>query len=173
MHALKRFLRDRRGVAAVEFALTLPVMLILYFGMVEATQAMLANRRSGYLTTAVGDLLTQQAQVTPSQVEDIFDAASAVLKPFPTEGLSVRLTSISIDANGRPSEEWTRARGDIPPATLTDIDKKLLEPNSALVRAETIYKFETPFKQVLPGVFTFKHRMDLRPRTGVPIPLTS
>lgn len=168
---LRRFARDRRGVAAVEFALTLPVMLILYFGMVEATQAMLANRRSGYLTTAVGDLVTQQAQVTASQVDDIFDAGSAVLTPFSTEGLSIRVTSISIDGNGRPSQEWTRADGDIPPANLSDIDQKLLEPNTALVRAETIYRFETPFQQVLPGVFTFKHRMDLRPRTGVPIPL--
>lgn len=170
MH-LKRFLRDRRGVAAVEFALTLPVMLILYFGMVEATQAMLANRRAGYLTTAVGDLLTQQAQVTSSQVDDIFDAGTAVLKPFSTQGLSVRVTSIEIDGSGRATQAWTRARGDIPAADLSQIDKKLLEPNSALVRAETIYKFETPFQQVLPGVFTFRHRMDLRPRTGVAIPL--
>ena len=34
---------DRRGSAAVEFAFIVPIVLALYFGMVEATQALLAK----------------------------------------------------------------------------------------------------------------------------------
>lgn len=167
---LRRFARDRRGVAAVEFALILPVMLLLYYGMVETSQAVLANRRAGYLTTAVGDLVTQQAQVRSSDIDDIFDAGEAVLAPFSTEGLSIRVTSIEIDNDGKAIERWTQDRGTIEKADLGDIDEKLLEPNSALVRAETVYVYETPFQKVFPGAFTFKHKMDLRPRTGVLIP---
>ncbi|HEY9233573.1 MULTISPECIES: TadE/TadG family type IV pilus assembly protein [Phenylobacterium] len=168
---MRRFIGDKRGVAVVEFALILPILLLLYFGMVETSQAVLANRRAGYLTTAVGDLLTQQAQVRSADVEDIFDAGTAVLTPFTTDGLSIRVTSIEIDANGVATEKWTQDRGTIDPADLSDIDPKLLEPNSALVRAETVYVFRTPFQKVLPQAFTFKHKMDLRPRTGVAIPL--
>lgn len=168
--SLKRFARDQRGVAAVEFAFVLPILILLYYGMVESTQAVLANRRAGYLTTAVGDLLTQQAQVRTADVEDIFDAGEAVLSPFKTDGLSIRVTSIEIDASGKAVQKWTQARGTIEAAKLEDIDKKLLEPNSALVRAETVYVYKTPFQRVFPSAFTFKHKMDLRPRTGVVIP---
>ena len=53
---LNRFARDRRGSAAVEFALIIPVVMLLYFGMAETTQALLANRRVSVIATAVGDL---------------------------------------------------------------------------------------------------------------------
>jgi hypothetical protein len=103
-------------------------------------------------------------------VDDIFDAGEAVLAPFSTEGLSIRVTSIEIDKDGKAIERWTQDRGTIEKANLGDIDKTLLEPNSALVRAETVYVYETPFQKVFPAAFTFKHKMDLRPRTGVLIP---
>lgn len=166
------FLRDRRGAAAVEFALIIPTIMLLYYGMVEGTQAMLAKRRAGYLTTAVGDLVTQKAQVSTQEVLNIFDASTAVLKPFPTEDLSIRVTSIQMDANGVPSQVWTIVDGEVPTVTLpSDIDPQLLVPNGAIVRAETIYKFKTPFQRMLPGEFTFRHKMDVRPRTGVAVPL--
>lgn len=168
---LMRFFRHRGGAAAVEFALIIPTVMLLYYGMVEGTQALLAKRRAGYLTTAVGDLVTQKAQVSEEDVENIFDASTAVLKPFPTEGLAIRVTSISIAADGTPTEVWTRARGTIGEAKLATIDPELLKQEGAIVRAETIYKFKTPFQRMLPGEFEFKHKMDLRPRTGVAVPL--
>ena len=76
---------DRRGSAAVEFAFIVPIVLALYFGMVEATQALLANRRASAVTTAVGDLVTQQAQVTSADVNGIFGASTAIMKPFSTD----------------------------------------------------------------------------------------
>ena len=172
MHALKRFLRDRRGVAAVEFALTLPVMLILYFGMVEATQAMLANRRSGYLTTAVGDLLTQQAQVSTADVDNIFNASRSIMKPFPVDGLAMRVTSIEINASGTPSAKWTRASGSIAATDVSTVAAAMRTPNTGVLRAETVYTYRTPFQKMLPGTFTFRHKMDLSPRAGVPITFT-
>ena len=44
-------------------------------------------------------------------------------------------------------------------------------PNTAVLRAETIYEYHTPFQRMMPGKFTFRHKMDLAPRAGVPIAL--
>jgi len=173
MLKLKRFARDRNGAAAVEFALTIPVMILLYYGMVEATQALLVNRRASYIATAVGDLVTQSAQVRESDVADIFKVSSAVMKPFPTSALGMRITSIQFDNSGVASIAWTRSSGTIPAMDLSTIDPKLKVPNTALVRAETRYTYSTPFQKMMPGVFTFKHKMDLRPRSGVAIPIIS
>lgn len=163
--------RDRRGSAAVEFALVIPAMIMLYFGMVEATQALLVNRRVSYLATAVGDIVAQSAQVREGEVADILSVSAAVMKPFPTESLGVRVTSVQIDGSGVPSVAWTRSKGTIPATDLSTIDAKMRTPNTALLRAETRYTYQTPFQKMLPGLFTFRHKMDLRPRSGVAIPI--
>jgi Flp pilus assembly protein TadG len=168
---LTAFFKHRGGAAAVEFALIIPTIMLLYYGMVEGTQAMLAKRRAGYLTTAVGDLVTQKAQVSAADVDGIFAASTAVLKPFPTDDIAIRVTSIQMDETGKPIKVWTRAQGTIPEADLASIPDSLKQPNMAIVRAETIYKFKTPFQRMLPGEFEFKHKMDVRPRTGVAVPL--
>jgi Flp pilus assembly protein TadG len=174
MLKLKGFARDRNGAAAVEFALTIPVMILLYYGMVEATQALLVNRRASYIATAVGDLVTQSAQVRESDVVDIFKVSAAVMKPFPTTSLGIRITSVQFDNSGVASIVWTRTNGgSIPAMDLSTIDPKLKVPNTAIMRAETRYTYSTPFQKMMPGVFTFKHKMDLRPRSGVAIPIIS
>ena len=40
-----RFCSDRRGVAAIEFAFIVPVLLIMYFVTMEASQAIETARR--------------------------------------------------------------------------------------------------------------------------------
>ena len=169
----RRLIGDQRGAAAVEFAFVVPIMLLLYYGMVESTQALLVNRRASALTTAVGDLVTQATQVSAADVDNIFDASTAVMKPFPTSDLAIRVTSITMNGSGVPSSAWTRARGTIPATSLSTIDPSMKVANSAILRAETIYTFRTPFQKMLPGTFTFKHKMDLRPRGGVAITLLS
>ncbi|MBA4013556.1 MAG: hypothetical protein C0481_16965 [Phenylobacterium sp.] len=165
-------LRDRRGSAAVEFAFIVPIVLMLYFGMVEATQALLANRRASATTTAIGDLVTQQAQVTTADVTGIFNASTSIMKPFPTDQLAIRVTSIEISANGTPVEKWTLDNGKtIAKTDLTTVATSMRTPNTAVLRAETVYTYRTPFQKMLPGPFTFRHKMDLAPRAGVPIAL--
>lgn len=168
----RNLIRDRGGSAAVEFAIIAPVVLGLYFGMVEATQALLANRRASAVTTAVGDLVTQQAQVTNAQVNGIFNASVAIMKPFPTDQLAIRVTSIEINASGVPVQRWTLDNGRTIAATdVSSVATTMRTPNTAVLRAETVYTYKTPFQKMLPGVFTFRHKMDLAPRAGVPIAL--
>ena len=172
MRVKPHLLGDRRGSAAVEFAFIVPIVLALYFGMVEATQALLANRRASAATTAIGDLVTQQAQVTRNEVNGIFNASTAIMKPFPTDRLAIRVISFEIDASGTPKQQWTldngRPMGAIDP---NSIPISMRTPNTAVLRAETRYEYETPFQQMLPGLFTFRHKMDLAPRAGVPVAL--
>lgn len=174
MLTLRKLHRDRRGSAAVEFAFIVPIVLGLYFGMVEATQALLANRRAGAVTTAVGDLVTQSVQVSPTDVDNIFRASTAIMKPFQTDGLAIRVTSIEINASGAPIQRWTRDNGKAIAATnVSTVAASMRTPNTAVLRAETVYTYNTPFKTMLPNAFTFRHKMDLAPRAGVLIQLVN
>ena len=55
----RKLARGQRGVAAVEFAFVLPVMLTAYFGIVEIGQGVMTDRKVTQLTRALGDLASQ------------------------------------------------------------------------------------------------------------------
>jgi Flp pilus assembly protein TadG len=101
-----RFHRDERGVAAVEFALILPVLVLLYVGVVDITYAVTANRKVTQVTSAVADLTAQAFEVDNQDVQNIFRAANDIMRPYPTAGLQVAITVVDFD--GSPSHRRSR-----------------------------------------------------------------
>jgi len=89
---LKAFGRDQRGLAAVEFALIAPAMILLYCGLVEVCQAIIASRKTDHVASAVADLVTQADAVTVSGGEYEM-----------TNGVAFKVGSLSIDTTGRAS----------------------------------------------------------------------
>ncbi|MFX8036093.1 TadE/TadG family type IV pilus assembly protein, partial [Acinetobacter baumannii] len=82
---------DEQGVSALEFALIAPVLVLIYFGVGELCEAMMAQRRAQHAASAIGDLATQSQSLAASDVSDIFAAASTIMTPFPTTTLKLRL----------------------------------------------------------------------------------
>lgn len=103
--------RDERGLAALEFALIAPVMIIVFCGIVEAGQAVVAGRRTSHAASALGDLATQKAKFTDADVADTFAAAQAMMKPMDTSKLTLKLTSVTADANKVAKVDWSEAQG--------------------------------------------------------------
>ena len=94
-----RFAADRRGSSAVEFALLLPLMLIMYFGSIQITDAISADRQVTLVASTVAEITSQYITVSSTDVSNILAAASSVLTPFPLANAQVTLSSVLIDAN--------------------------------------------------------------------------
>ena len=77
-----RFWRAENGVALIEFAFTLPVMVILYLGSIVVTQGMMTDRKVTLLTRALGDIVAQDTTVTATERDEIFNAARVVMTPY-------------------------------------------------------------------------------------------
>ncbi len=56
---LMRLLRDRSGTAAVEFAIILPVMLVLYLGAFQASHLIMTKRKVESAAEAVGGIVAR------------------------------------------------------------------------------------------------------------------
>ena len=56
--------RDDRGVAAVEFAIILPVMLALYLSTAVTTKAYMATRKVALVARALADIASRRATGT-------------------------------------------------------------------------------------------------------------
>jgi len=172
---LRRFKSDRRGAAAVEFAFIAPLILMFYYGMAEASQGLLANRRTGHVATVVGDLVAQSGQITQTELTDVFKVGASIFKPMPTAPLGMRVTSIQIDANGTPTVLWSSASGTgvtaLPNGAINGIPPTLLTPNTALVRSDTSYTYTSAIQKMLPRPIALSHTLYLRPRAYVAVTL--
>ena len=164
---LKRFRKDTRGVAAMEFALIAPAMLAMYFGLAELTLGMMAERRASHATAVIADLVAQSTQVNAAEVSDILAVGGAILKPLPAAPLKMRISSVKADNAGSPKVVWSRGNGLTAlsaGATPTGFPAGLLAAGDSVIMAETTYTYTSPLQQVMPDPVTFNRKFYLRPR---------
>jgi Flp pilus assembly protein TadG len=155
---LRKLARDRRGVSAVEFALIAPAMVASYFGMAEITQALLAERKAAHAASAIGDLVSQSSSVSSSDITDIFEIASTIMKPYSTSTLKMRVSSLTADAGGTPKVDWSSG------ATVTGVPAGVIAAGQSLVMSEVTYSYDSPVDLMMPNAVTFSRKFYLRPR---------
>jgi hypothetical protein len=111
---LRPYLYAQSGVAAIEFAFILPVMLLLYFGMMDLTTLVVNNRKVTTVASAVADLTSQnRTTVLESQVEDYMRVANLIVNPMPTDGVTVKVYGYR-NSGGAPSPIWETSNGSGP-----------------------------------------------------------
>jgi Flp pilus assembly protein TadG len=183
--ALSRFSTDRRGVAAVEFALIAPLMVTMYFGVAELTEGLMTSRKVSAVASTIGDLTAQAASTSTTQVSDIFTVGQTVMQPYPVTGttLRMRISSVTVDANGSPKVDWSQgtsgltglAKGAVvalPLATKaapSDPDKPFIGSGQSVIVAEAHYAFASPVARYMPAISDMHDTLYLAPRQGVQV----
>ena len=121
MTRLRAFGRAAEGLAAVEFALLLPVLLLLYAGCIELTTALALDRKTSRAASTLVDLLAQDAPtllagtdaVYAAEVTAIFDAVTAIFEPYPTTTAKLLLLVVTIDNPTRQTVVKCTTRNDV------------------------------------------------------------
>jgi hypothetical protein len=106
---IKRFPGAREGVAAVEFALILPFMLLLYIGSIELSDVIAVDRRVTIIAGTVGDLVARKdGSLQEAELTDFFRAAEAIIRPYDDTDLRQVVSCVYVDADGETSVVWSR-----------------------------------------------------------------
>ncbi len=167
-----RLVAERRGAAAVEFAMLLPLMALIYFGLVEVTQGAMAEQRVAHTASAIGDLAAQSSTITSAEVGDIFTVGDTVMSPYPATGLQMRISSLTADKNGAVTVAWSQARGM---TALTkggaapSLPTNVIAANESVIMGETRYAYQSVFGMVLPQPITFRETYYLHPRLSTQV----
>jgi Flp pilus assembly protein TadG len=112
---VRKFSTDADAMAATEFAIVVPFMLLLYVGGVELADGMAINVKVSATAHAVTDMVTQNTSLSTTQMQNILTGATAIIAPYPiTNGggtllLSVTVSEISSDANGNLTLRWSQS----------------------------------------------------------------
>jgi Flp pilus assembly protein TadG len=97
---LREFRSDTSAVAAVEFAIVLPFMLLLYLGGVELGNGMAINVKVTETTHTVADLISQNKCVTSAQVTAILNASAQVIAPYSISNAVVTVSELQPTGDG-------------------------------------------------------------------------
>ena len=165
LHALAT---DQNGVSAVEFAMLLPLMLTLYFGGVEISQAVGADRKVTLVARTTADLVAQAASLSVSDMTNVMNAGKAVVVPYDTSKLWITLTNVTIDSNGKATVCWSQTLNGTAKANNTDVSSKipasLKVASTTLIWAEVGYAYRPTIGYVVTGTLNLSDQIFMRPR---------
>lgn len=180
--------RDRSGVAAIEFALIFPVMLILFIGSFETTNLVLASMKLEASAETATDLVAQTRVNTVLQTTDftnITNAAKQVLTPLPTSGSQLKMAYASVTySTGSAVIDWhyevnsatAITTANIPNnASLANLGTATSGSTDSVIIVKLTYAYSSPISYVLGPSYTLTESAFNRPRymNCVPVNLSA
>ena len=171
---IARFIQDRRGVSAVEFAFIAPVMITLYLGLTEISDGVAVKRKISLTAGALSNLAAQIATISSTQMTNIFDASTAIINPYAASRLQMTVTCLKIDTNGIARVQWSAARNTTSPYspgatyTFSSTTAPLAVPSSWLILSEVNYLYTPIVGYYLTGDIPLSDKMFMSPRISPP-----
>ncbi len=171
------FRANENGVVAVEFALILPILLLLYLGAVETSRAVTFNKKMVNAAADMGDLVARvKGSISENELDDYFAAARITMSPLSADNLKQVVSSVYIDENGDTSVIWSRgynggqAHAEGSAYEIPDDIAGIAEDGYIIVsKASLTYQPITNF--IFTNGFTFEKEFFLLPRHGEEIEL--
>lgn len=165
---LRSFWRRQDGIAAVEAAYVMPIMLLLYLGSVELSFGIIADRKLTVATQTTADLVTQFQVIDDATIDSLYTAASIIMNPYESAPFGVDVTGITIAANLAATVTWTEHRGSGSPKhtlnqTIT-LPAGLLVPNSFIVLVQARYGYTAGTKYFMQSEVMLEDEFYMRPR---------
>ncbi len=102
-------LSDTRGLAAVEFAMIVPLMLVMFFGTVEVTSGVAVDRKVSLVAHTLSDLTSQASGVNDAQLANFFAASTAIMTPYPAAPVRATVSQVKINkTTGNATIVWSK-----------------------------------------------------------------
>lgn len=164
--ALRRLRRDSDGAAAVEFAIIVPMMLVLFFGTVELSNGVAVDRKVTLVAHTLSDLTSQSTSVAASDLTNIFAASSAIMTPYPNSPVQSVISEVKVDANGNATVAWSVASNASPLTTGQNITLPtgLAVANTYLILGQATYTYTPVVGYVMKTALTMTDQFYTRPR---------
>lgn len=164
-------LQCRKGTAATEFALLLPVLILLFFGLVEASDAMTVNRKVTISGNTMADLTAQSTLLTRTDLNNLLTGVITILEPNDTTNLQINIVSVILES-GNPIVHWSHDnQGNEPYVAGAGFagldDNAVLNAASSLIVVEVTYPYTSDLSHfVIKAPLTFDLKAVRWPRVG-------
>jgi Flp pilus assembly protein TadG len=162
--------RNNSGLAAVEFAMIIPLMAMLLIGTNEFAAGVSIDRKVTIMARTLSDLTSQNVAVTDAQLTNFFNASKAIMTPYSSAEVKGKITELWIDPTTLKARvQWSQGTEPRNKGDIVDIPDALKIGDTYLIYSEVKYKY-------VPSVAWFINKVDgialsdfsyTRPRQGL------
>ena len=173
LRGARSFGGDRRGVAAVEFAFLVPVILFLLIGVFEVSRAVAMDRRFDLATSMVADLVAREENITAADLNAIYNIVGQTMSPFDASSLKVSVIPVKASPNDAANTRVYPAATNRPtyhagiqPAKCAaySMTTGLVPKGASVIVVETEYTFKPVFVGYVLGSAIWKDKAFASPR---------
>jgi Flp pilus assembly protein TadG len=160
------FAGERRGLAALEFALLLPIMITLFLGSVEVTTGVAIQRKVTLTARALADLSSQFTSIANADMSNILNASSDIIVPYAAANLQSVVSELSINGGGQATVVWSDTLNGTARTvgSVVNIPASLAVANTYLILGEATYSYNPNYGYVVTGTVTLSDQIYMRPR---------
>ena len=173
--AVRDCYRDVRGVGAVEFALILPLMFLMFFGMIDLSTGFAIDRKVSQIAQMVSDLTSRNTTVSETDVSNFFIIADAMLTPYDKTQLKTTVSQVYLDPATKTAKVvWSRGDEKKAKNALVSVPANLIVKdassgnwlaNQYLILGEVKYAYQPTIGWVVPKTgITLGEQAFTRPR---------
>jgi Flp pilus assembly protein TadG len=152
--AVNAFFQDCRGIAATEFAVIVPIMLVLLFSTVEFCSGMAVDRKVSLVARTIANLTSQGTNASATDLANFFGAANLIMVPYvqpmyPAPNMTI--SELYIDpSTGNARVQWSVGSAPHSPTNIIPIPSSMIAtdptthaiiPNQYIIYSEvnTVY----------------------------------
>lgn len=178
LRRLSQFRRDVRGLAAVEFAIIVPMMLTIFFGTIEVSNAVAVDRKVTLAARTLSDLISQGTKATDIDIANAFKMSAAILTPYSSTPLKQRVSAIDIDGKGVATVTWTdgsntSGMSSLQKGDVVSVPDALRVNNTQLIMGEIAYTYIPAVGYFMKDGITLTDSTYTRPRQSAQVARTA
>ena len=169
-----RLAADRRGVAAVEFALVVPVVIVAYLAGYEVMEAATVSRKLTDTTVQIANVTAQYTTMGATDVANVMGASSQIMTPYSTSNLSIVLSEVTTNAAGAGTVTWSQTypTGGTALSGSVTMPAGFQTPNTSYILVQTTYKYQPVIGGAFIKPITMTNQIFMLPRSSSSIPYT-
>lgn len=161
---------NNSGVAAIEFAMIIPLMAMMLVGTNEFSAGVAVDRKVTLMARTLSDLTSQNTSVTDTQFTNFFNASKAIMTPYASTPVEGTITELYVNPTTMKARvQWSTGAHALSEGDIVDIPDALKIAGTYLILSEVKYKY-------VPSIAWFINKVDgitlsdisyTRPRQGL------
>lgn len=170
-----KFYKNNDGIAALEFALLAPLMIIMLLGAFEMGRFIHLTQKAEKLSFTVADVVAQAETIQTTDLQNLLSASGQMMSPYPFSTQGKVIISSVVQGAVTPAVRWQYCGGGSYAATsnigavngnATLPSGFTLATGEDIVVAEVIYNFQPVLGNKIIGPQVIRKTAYFKPRLG-------
>lgn len=163
----RRFVASTRAVAAIEFAMILPILMVLFLGSFDGGRAIAIYMKVRSATYALDAITNQYTTLQASDMTGIMGAITQMMAPYPSAPAVITISQIKINASKNATYSFSVSQGGTAHGlgSTAPVPSNLAIANTYLIFAEVSYTYTPLYGYFSAGAIALSDNLYATPRS--------